>query len=164
MSVATHILQGGTPTNLENNMSELLSMTSVNVLISILLVINVLYLSKYIKLRIEEKKDRSDSLIRENQRLREQISKMQKIEVAYDPDNLISEEQNTFISQHLRDVDAKDFIKNFGFQAYVSTMIRTFQILNRNTRSITWIKVGKDEYRLGNSDKLINDAASPSQQ
>lgn len=145
-------------------MSELLSMTSVNVLISILLVINVLYLSKYIKLRIEEKKDRSDSLIRENQRLREQISKMQKIEVAYDPDSLISEEQNTFISQHLRDVDAKDFIKNFGFQAYVSTMIRTFQILNRNTRSITWIKVGKDEYRLGNSDKLINDAASPSQQ
>lgn len=145
-------------------MDQLLNDTVLDALICMLLVINIFYIVKYIKLRIEEKKDKSEILIRENERLHDLIMKIQKIDDPYDPENLISADQNTFISQHLRDVDAKDFIKTFGFQTYVCMMIRTFQLLNKNTRSTTWIQVGKKEFRLENADKAVNDGSSPSLQ
>ena len=145
-------------------MDQFLSSTVLDALICALLVINIFYLAKYIKLRIEEKKDKSEILIRENERLHDLIMEFQKVVDPYDPENLISADQNTFISQHLRDVDAKDFIKTFGFQTYVCTMIRAFQLLNKNTRSTTWIRVGDKEFRLENSDKVVNGVSSPSLQ
>lgn len=145
-------------------MDQFLSSTVLDALICALLVINIFYLAKYIKLRIEEKKDTSEILIRENERLHDLIMEFQKVVDPYDPENLISADQNTFISQHLRDVDAKDFIKTFGFQTYVCTMIRAFQLLNKNTRSTTWIRVGDKEFRLENSDKVVNGGSSPSLQ
>ena len=145
-------------------MDQFLSSTVLDALICALLVINIFYLAKYIKLRIEEKKDKSEILIRENERLHDLIMEFQKVVDPYDPDILISADQNTFISQHLRDVDAKDFIKTFGFQTYVCMMIRAFQLLNKSTRSTTWIRVGDKEFRLENSDKVVNDASSPSLQ
>lgn len=145
-------------------MDQFLSSTVLDALICALLVINIFYLAKYIKLRIEEKKDKSEILIRENERLHDLIMEFQKVVDPYDPENLISTDQNTFISQHLRDVDAKDFIKTFGFQTYVCTMIRAFQLLNKNTRSTTWIRVGDKEFRLENSDKVVNGGSSPSLQ
>ncbi len=145
-------------------MDQFLSSTVLDALICALLVINIFYLAKYIKLRIEEKKDKSEILIRENERLHDLIMEFQKVVDPYDPENLISADQNTFISQHLRDVDAKDFIKTFGFQTYVCTMIRAFQLLNKNTRSTTWIRVGDKEFRLENSDKVVNGGSSPSLQ
>lgn len=145
-------------------MDQFLSSTVLDALICALLVINIFYLAKYIKLRIEEKKDKSEILIRENERLHDLIMEFQKVVDPYDPENLISADQNTFISQHLRDVDAKDFIKTFGFQTYVCTMTRAFQLLNKNTRSTTWIRVGDKEFRLENSDKVVNGGSSPSLQ
>lgn len=145
-------------------MDQFLSSTVLDALICALLVINIFYLAKYIKLRIEEKKDKSEILIRENERLHDLIMEFQKVVDPYDPENLISADQNTFISQHLRDVDVKDFIKTFGFQTYVCTMIRAFQLLNKNTRSTTWIRVGDKEFRLENSDKVVNGGSSPSLQ
>lgn len=145
-------------------MDQFLNSTVLDALSWALLAINIFYLAKYIKFIIEEKKDNSEFLIRENERLHDLIIKLQQVDDPYDPENLISADQNTFISQHLRDVDAKDFIKTFGFQTYVCMMIRTFQLLNKNTRSTTWIQVGDKEFRLENSDKVVNDGSSPSLQ